>query len=69
MEDRGMIFLGLRADRVLFDPETVRDNAAYQDSRKYASGAAHVVLDGRLSIETGKYKDSLKGKVLLRPSF
>ncbi len=65
MRDRGLILRGYKADLVVFDPATVRDNATYTDSEKYCSGVECVILNGKLSIEKGKYNNSLNGKVLL----
>jgi N-acyl-D-amino-acid deacylase len=66
MTDRGLILRGYKADLVLFDPAAIMDNATYVDSQKYASGVEYVVLNGKLSIEKGKFNNSLNGKVLLR---
>jgi len=65
MKDRGLIKKGHKADLVIFDPETVRDNATYADFQKYSSGVEYVIIDGKISIENGQYKGALNGKVLL----
>jgi len=65
MKDRGMLLRGYKADIVIFDPEAVRDNATYADSRQYSTGIEHVIIDGKISIENGEYNDALNGKVLL----
>lgn len=65
MKDRGLIKKGTKADLVIFDPETVRDNATYADFQKYSSGVEYVIINGKISIENGQYKGALNGKVLL----
>jgi N-acyl-D-amino-acid deacylase len=66
MKDRGLLLRGYKADLVIFNPETIKDNATYVDSQKYCSGVEYVILNGRMSIEKGKFNNSLNGKVLLR---
>ena len=65
MKDRGMLLRGYKADIVIFDPEAIRDDATYTDSRQYSTGIEHVIIDGKISIENGEYNDALNGKVLL----
>jgi N-acyl-D-aspartate/D-glutamate deacylase len=65
MKDRGMILGGYKADIVIFDPETVRDNSTYDNARQYSSGIEYVIINGKISIENGEYNDALNGKVLL----
>jgi len=66
LKDRGLLLQGFKADLVLFNPDTVRDNATYLDSRKYASGIEYVLLNGKWGIEKGKFNGSLNGRVVLR---
>jgi N-acyl-D-aspartate/D-glutamate deacylase len=66
LKDRGLLLEGAKADLVLFNPESVRDNATYTDSRKYATGVEYVLLNGKWGIEKGKFNGSLNGKVLLK---
>ena len=66
LKDRGILKEGSIADIVVFDPETVRDNATCVDSRRYCSGVQYVLINGKLCIEGGKYNGALEGKVLLR---
>ena len=65
MKDRGVLINGNKADIVIFDSETVRDNATYADSQKYSTGIDHVIVNGKLTIENGQYIDVLNGKLLL----
>jgi len=65
MKDRGLIKKGYKADLVIFDPVTMRDHATYADFQKYSGGVEYVIIDGKISIENGRYKGALNGKVLL----
>ncbi len=65
MKDRGQLVKGYKADVVIFDLEAVRDKATFADSHRYSTGTEYVILNGKISIEKGKYYGALNGKVLL----
>ncbi|MBN1222647.1 MAG: amidohydrolase family protein, partial [Candidatus Aminicenantes bacterium] len=65
MKDRGLLLFGYKADLVVFDPETVRDNADYINNHAYSSGIDYVLVNGKLAIEGGKPNKTLNGRVLL----
>jgi len=65
MKDRGLLVRGYKADIVIFNPETIRDNATYANSRQYITGTEYVIVNGKISIENGAYNDALNGKLLL----
>ncbi|MGB6864166.1 MAG: D-aminoacylase [Candidatus Aminicenantaceae bacterium] len=65
MKDRGLLKKGYKADIVIFDPETVRDKGTHSDARQYSTGTEYVVVNGKISIEEGKYNGVLNGKLLL----
>jgi len=65
IKDRGLLMRGYKADIVIFDPETVRDNATHSDARQYSTGTEYVIVNGKISIENGEYDGALNGKLLL----
>jgi N-acyl-D-amino-acid deacylase len=65
MRDRGLLLKGHKADVVVFDPETLRDNATYQDSRQYSTGMKYVIVNGEISINNSHFTEILAGKLLL----
>jgi len=65
MKDRGLVLKGYKADLVIFDPETVRDNADYIQSHKYSSGIDFVIVNGKITVQDGKHSGMLSGRVLL----
>jgi N-acyl-D-aspartate/D-glutamate deacylase len=66
MKDRGMLLEGHRADVVIFNPETVRDNATYDNAHQYATGVEYVIVNGKISVDKGKFNGTLNGRVLLK---
>src|SRR5271163_3722869 len=62
--DRGVLKQGLWADVVVFDPETVRDVATFDDPNRLSEGMEYVLINGVPVIENGKMTGALPGKVL-----
>ena len=65
MKDRGLLKKGYKADIVIFDPETIVDKGTHSDARQYSTGTKYVIVNGKISIEEGKYNGILNGKLLL----
>jgi N-acyl-D-amino-acid deacylase len=66
MKDRGLLLEGYRADVAIFNQETVRDNATYANAYEYATGVEYVIVNGKVSVDKGKFNGALNGKVLLK---
>ena len=66
MKDRGLLLEGYKADVAIFSQETVRDNATYANAHEYATGVEYVIVNGRVSVDKGKFNGDLNGKVLLK---
>jgi N-acyl-D-amino-acid deacylase len=49
---------------VVFDPETFRDKATFDEPHQYAPGVRYLFVNGKLVIAEGKYDGALAGKVL-----
>ena len=64
LTDRGVLKLGMWADVVVFDPETVRDVATFDDPNRLSEGMEYVLINGVPVIENGKMTGALPGKVL-----
>jgi len=65
IKDRGQLMEGFKADIVVFDPRTIKDNATYANPRLYSTGTEYVIVNGEISIENGKYSGSRNGRLLL----
>ena len=64
--DRGVLKEGMWADVVVFDPETVRDLATFDQPNQLSEGMRFVLVNGVPVIEEGKMTNALPGKVLTR---
>ena len=64
LTDRGVLKQGMWADVVVFDPETVRDLATFDDPNRFSEGMEYVLVDGVPVIANGKMTGALPGKVL-----
>jgi N-acyl-D-amino-acid deacylase len=64
LTDRGVLKQGMWADVVVFDPETVRDVATFDDPNRLSEGMEYVLINGVPVIENRKMTGALPGKVL-----
>ena len=64
--DRGVLKAGMWADIVIFDPETIRDIATFDQPNQLSEGMRFVFVNGVPVIEEGKMTNALPGKVLDR---
>lgn len=64
LKGKGLIKDGMDADMVLFDPDTVRDGATFEDPFGDPEGISKVYVGGRLAVDKGVYTGATSGKVL-----
>jgi len=69
LTDRGVLKQGMWADVVVFDPETVRDLATFDNPKQFSQGMEYVLVNGVAVIEEGKMTGKLPGKVLRGQGF
>ena len=62
--DRGRISRGKKADIVVFNAATVKDEATFDDPHQYASGINYVVVNGQVVVENGDHTGARPGRVL-----
>ena len=67
LADRGVLKQGMWADIVVFDPDTIRDLATFENPNQLSSGMEYVLVNGVPVIESGKMTKALPGKVLRGP--
>ena len=63
-KQRGRVKEGLIADLVLFNPDTVIDNATFEDPHQYPTGVPYVFVAGETVIDEGKHTGARPGRVL-----
>jgi len=69
LEDRGTLVEGQIADIVIFDPESIRDMATFEDPFHYPIGMRYVFVNGTAVVDEGEYTRALPGRALRGPAF
>lgn len=66
LTDRGVLKPGKAADVVIFNPQTIRDRATYENPRQYPEGISYVFVNGRPVIAKGRFTGERPGQLLRR---
>ena len=64
LSDRGRLAKGLKADLVLFNPRTVRDQATYTEPYQYPVGIEYVFGNGQAVVTPKGHTGALPGQIL-----
>lgn len=64
LRDRGMLKVGYKADLLIWDANTIEDNATYADPHRYATGIDYVIVNGVLVIDKGANTNARPGVAL-----
>ncbi|MBY9001561.1 MAG: amidohydrolase family protein [Candidatus Heimdallarchaeota archaeon] len=64
LEDRGLVKENYFADLVIFNPETVIDEATFDDPHRFSKGIEYVIVNGKITVEKGIQNEVLEGKIL-----
>ena len=64
LKDRGSLKIGLKADIIVFDPNTFAPKADYANWNRYSTGVEQVLVNGQLVIENQRYLERLAGQVV-----
>jgi len=67
--DRGVLKRGMWADVVVFDPDSIRDLATFEEPNQLSVGMKYVLVNGVPVIADGKATNTLPGKVLRGPGY
>ena len=65
--DRGLIRPGMMADLVLFDPDSLKDTATYDNPKQYPEGVSYVAVNGELVIGESLPTGATPGRALREP--
>jgi len=66
LADRGTLTVGMAADVVVFDPETVDDVATYEAPRTHPTGIDYVIVNGQVAVEGNRQTEARAGTLLRR---
>lgn len=69
IKKRGALQSGFYADVVLFDPETITDNATFAQPHQYATGVQHVFVNGTQVLQDGEHTGAFPGRVVRGPGW
>ncbi len=69
LDHRGLLRPGYFADITIFNPQTVKDVATYEDPNRPSVGMEYVFVNGVLSVEHGKLTGQLGGRPLRGPGY
>jgi N-acyl-D-amino-acid deacylase len=64
--NRGILKAGNAGDIVIFHPETIIDNATFQQPHQYPTGIQFVIVNGRIVVENGMLTGNRPGKAIRR---
>lgn len=67
LADRGILREGMRADIVVFDLDTIKDNATYEAPTTAPDGISEVIINGVIALDKGQPTGSRSGSVLRHP--
>jgi N-acyl-D-amino-acid deacylase len=64
LADRGVVRPGQAADLTIFDPQTVRDEATFEDPHRHPTGIPYVIINGAVVVDRGKFTAVGGGRIL-----
>jgi N-acyl-D-amino-acid deacylase len=67
LEDRGRLRVGGYADIAVFDPVAIADHATPHDPHRYATGMAHVIVNGEPVLLDGEHTGATPGRFVRGP--
>ena len=62
LRDRGILRPGMIADIVVFDPQTIRDVATFEDPHHFSEAVSDVVVNGVPVLQSGAMTGKLPGR-------
>ena len=68
IKNRGLVREGCWADLVVFDPGKVKDNATFEAPHQYATGFAHVFVNGVAVVSDDRHTGARPGQPVRRNS-
>ena len=69
ISERGQLVSGHFADVAIFDPEKIADHATFAEPHQYATGMAHVLVNGVPVVADGKHTGATPGRAVRGPGW
>ncbi|HEY1494681.1 MAG TPA: D-aminoacylase [Candidatus Solibacter sp.] len=69
ISDRGLLQAGMFADVVIFDADTIGDNATYEKPHQLPTGIKYVIVNGTTVMKDGVHTGAKPGKVVRGPGW
>ncbi len=69
LDRRGRLARDHFADVVVFDPKTIQDHATFDRPHQYATGVAHVFVNGAQVLEEGEHTGATPGRLVRGPGY
>lgn len=69
LKKRGLLKEGYYADVVIFDPETVTDQATFEKPHQYATGVEQVFVNGVQVLKDGEHTGAMPGRFVKGPGW
>ncbi|UWX55882.1 amidohydrolase family protein [Maribacter litopenaei] len=67
LKKRGALKEGYFADVVVFDPNTIKANATFEEPHQYATGMQHVFVNGGHVLKNGEHTGTFSGRFVKGP--
>jgi N-acyl-D-aspartate/D-glutamate deacylase len=69
LTDRGVLKEGLKADILVFDPNTIIDRATFEKPHQLSAGMRYVIVNGVEVIRDGAHTGAKPGQVVRGPGW
>ena len=69
LRNRGRLREGYFADVVVFDADTIIDHATFEEPHRYATGMAHVFVNGVQVLKDGAHTGATPGRFVHGPGW
>ena len=65
--DRGLLAHRMKADIVVFNPDTIADHSTWSDTHRISSGVRDVYVNGQCVLQNGEHTGAMPGRVVDGP--
>ena len=69
ISDRGVLKAGLKADIIVFDPNTITDHATFENPHRLSTGVRDVFVNGVAVLRNGQHTGARPGVVVRGPGY